>query len=107
MRALAQNNQTPRLNNRSLLTRNGLERVAQNARVIEPNARYGNGDGIGRACGIPTPTHANLEHGSIHRGLGKHHKCGSRQQVKRRDGIGALPRRHAARIHAMSRLDSC
>ena len=105
MRALAQNNQAPRLNNRSLLPRNGLERIAQNARVIEPNARNGNGDRIGRTCGVPTPAHADLEHGNIHRGLGKHDKCGSRQQVKRSDGIGALPRRHTTGIHATARLD--
>ena len=74
--------------------------------MIEPNARNGNGNGIGRTRGVPTSAHANLEHGNIHRGLGKHYKCGSRQQVKRRDGIGTLPRRHTARIHAMSRLNS-
>ena len=50
--------------------------------------------------------HADLEHGNIHRGLGKHDKCGSRQQVKRCDGIGTLPRRHTTGIHAMSRLNS-
>ena len=107
VRALAQHNQAPGFDNRSLLTRNGLERVAQNTCVIEPDARNGNGDGIGRTRGVPTPAHANLEHGNIHRGLGKHYKCGSRQQVKRRDGIGTLPRRHTARIHATPRLDSC
>ena len=107
MRALAQHNQTSGLDNRRLLTRNGLKRVAQDARVIEPNARNGNGDGIGRTRGIPTPAHANLKHGHVHASLGKHHQCSSRQQVKRRDGIGTLPRRHTARIHATSRLDSC
>ena len=106
MRTLAQNNQASRLNNRSLLPRNGLERIAQNACVIEPNARNGNGDGIGRTRGVPASAHADLEHGNIHRGLGKHDKRGSRQQVKRRNGIGALPRRHTTGIHAMSRLNS-
>ena len=98
VRALAQNNQAPRLNNRSLLPRNGLERITQNTCVIEPNARNGNGDGIGRTRGVPAPAHTNLEHGNIH---------GSRQQVKRRNSIGALPRRHTVRIHATPRLDSC
>ena len=107
MRTLAQNNKAPRLNNRSLLPRNGLERVAQNTCMIEPNARNGNGDGIGRTRGVPTPAHANLKHGYVHASLGKHYKCSSRQQVKRCDGIGALPCRHTARIHAMPRLDSC
>ena len=74
--------------------------------MIEPNARNGNGNGIGRTRGVPTPAHANLKHGNIHRGLGKHYKCGSRQQVKRCDGIGTLPRRHTTGIHAMSRLNS-
>ena len=106
MRALAQNNQASGLNDRSLLTRNGLERIAQNTCVIEPNTRNGNGDGIGRTRGVPTTAHANLEHGNIHRGLGKHHKCGGRQQVKRSNGIGALPRRHTVRIHPTSRLNS-
>ena len=106
MRALAQHNQASGLNDRSFLPRNGLERIAQNTCVIEPNARNGNGDGIGRTRGVPAPAHANLEHGNIHRGLGKHYKRGSRQQVKRRDGIGALPRRHTVRIHATPRLDS-
>ena len=106
MRALAQNNQAPRLNNRSLLPRNSLERIAQNSCVVEPDAGNGNGDGIGRARSIPASAHANLEHGNIHRSLGKHDKRGSRQQVKRRDGIGALPRRHTTGIHSMSRLNS-
>ena len=106
MRALAQNNQSPRLNNRSLLPRNGLERVTQDARVVEPDARNGNGDGIGRTRGVPTAAHANLKHGNIHASLGKHHKCSSRQKVKRRDGIGALPRRHTTGIHSMPRLNS-
>ena len=106
MRALAQNNQASRLNDRSLLPRNGLERIAQNTCVIESDARDGNGDGIGRACGIPTPAHANLEHGNIHRSLGKHHKRCGRQQVKRCDGIGALPRCHTTGIHSMPRLNS-
>ena len=106
MRALTQHNQASGLNDRSLLTRNGLERIAQNARVIEADARDCNGDGIGRTCGVPTPAHTNLKHGNIHRSLGKHYQCGSRQQVKRRDGIGALPRRHTVRIHATPRLDS-
>ena len=106
VRALAQNNQAPRFNNRRLLARNGLERVAQNTCVIEPDARNGNGDGISRTRGVPTPAHANLEHGNIHRGLGKHHKRSSRQQVKRRDGIGTLPRRHTTGIHSMPRLNS-
>ena len=106
MRALAQNNQAPGFDNRSLLPRNGLERIAQNTCVVEPNARNGNGHGIGRARSIPASAHANLEHGNIHRGLGKHDKCGGRQQVKRRDGIGALPRRHTVCIHATPRFDS-
>ena len=105
VRTLAQNNQAPGFDNCSLLPRNGLERIAQNACVIEPNARNGNGDGIGRTRGVPTTAHANLEHGNIHRGLGKHDKCSGRQQVKRRDGIGALPRRHTTSIHTMARLD--
>ena len=106
MRALAQNNQAPRLNNRSLLPRNGLERIAQNSSVVEPDADDGNGDGIGRARSIPASAHANLKHGNIHASLGKHHKCSSRQKVKRRDGIGALPRRHTTGIHSMPRLNS-
>ena len=73
--------------------------------MIEPDARNGNGNGICRTRGVPTSAHTNLEHGNIHRGLGKHDKCGSRQKVKRRDGIGALPRRHTTSIHAMPRLD--
>ena len=73
--------------------------------MVEADTRNGNGDGIGRTRGIPTAAHANLEYGDIHRSLGKHYKCGSRQQVKRRDGIGALPRRHTTSIHAMPRLD--
>ena len=105
VRALAQYNQASGLNDRSLLPRNGLERIAQNTRVIEPNARNGNGDGIGRTRGVPAPAHANLEHGNIHRSLGKHYKCGSRQQVKRCDGIGTLPRRHTVRIHPTPRLN--
>ena len=106
MRTLAQNNQAPRLNNRSLLPRNDLERISQNACMVEPDACDGNGHGVGRTCGVPTPAHANLKHGNIHRSLGKHYQCGSRQQVKRRDGIGALPRRHTVRIHPTPRLNS-
>ena len=105
VRALAQNNQAPGLNNRSLLPRNGLERIAQNARMVKADTRNGNGDGTGRTRGIPTPAHANLKHGNIHRSLGKHHQCGSRQQVKRRNGIRALPCRQAMSIHATPRLD--
>ena len=105
VRTLAQNNQASRLNNRSLLPRNGLERIAQNACVIEPNARNGNGDGIGRTRGVPASAHADLEHSNINRSLGKHDKCGSRQQVKRRDGIGTLPRRNTTRIHTTTCLD--
>ena len=106
MRALAQNNQSPRLNNRSLLPRNGLERIAQNTCVIEPNTRNGDGHGISRTRSIPASAHANLKHGNIHASLGKHHKCSSRQKVKRRDGIGTLPRRHTTGIHSMPRLNS-
>ena len=106
MRALAQHNQASGLNDGGLLPRNGLERIAQNARVIESDARDGNGNGIGRARGVPATAHADLEHGNIHASLGKHHKRGGRQQVKRRDGIGTLPRHHAARIHSMPRLNS-
>ena len=106
MRALAQHNQAPGLNDRGLLTRNGFKRVAQNARVVEADTRNGNGDGVGRTRSVPAAAHADLEHGNVHRSLGKHHQCGSRQQVKRRDGIGALPRRHTTSIHAMPRLDS-
>ena len=73
--------------------------------MVEADTRDGNGDGIGRTRGVPTAAHANLEHSNIYRGLGKHHQRGSRQQVKRRDGIGALPRRHTTSIHAMPRLD--
>ena len=73
--------------------------------MVESDTRNGNGDGIGRTRGVPTAAHANLEHSNIYRGLGKHHQRGSRQQVKRRDGIGALPRRHTTSIHAMPRLD--
>ena len=106
MRALAQYNQASGLNNRSLLPRNSLKRVAQNTSMVEPNARNGHGDGIGRTRGVPTTAHANLEHSNVHCSLGKHHQCGSRQQVKWRDGIGALPRRHTVRIHATPRLNS-
>lgn len=67
MRTLAQNNQAPRLNNRSLLHRNGLERISQNACMVEPDARNGNGDGIGRTRGVPASAHADLEHSNIHR----------------------------------------
>ena len=73
--------------------------------MIEPDARNGNGNGICRTRGVPTSAHTNLEHGNIHRGLGKHDKCGSRQQVKRRDGIGTLPRRNTTRIHTTTCLD--
>ena len=107
VRTLTQHNQTSGFDDRGLLPRNGLERITQNTCMVESNARNGDGQGIGRTRSIPTPAHANFEHGNIHRGLGKHYQCGSRQQVKRRDGIGALPRRHTARIHAMPRLDSC
>ena len=106
MRALAQHNQAPGLDDRSLLPRNGLERVAQDVRVVEPDAGDGNGDGIGRTRGVPTAAHANLEHNNIHCSLGKHHQCGSRQQVERRNGVRALPRRHTTSIHAMPRLNS-
>ena len=106
MRTLTQHNQTSGLDDRSLLPRNGLERIAQNTCVIEPNARNGDGDRIGRTRGVPAPAHADLEHGNIHRGLGKHYKCGSRQQVKGRDGIGTLPRRHTTGIHSTPRLNS-
>ena len=105
MRTLAQNNQAPRLNNRSLLPRNGLERISQNACMVEPDACDGNGHGVGRTRSIPASAHANLKHGHVHASLGKHHKCGSRQQVKRCDGIGALPRRNTTGIHATPRLD--
>ena len=105
VRTLTQHNQTSGLDDRGLLPRNCLERVAQDAHVVEADTRDGNGDGIGRTRGVPTAAHANLEHSNIYRGLGKHHQRGSRQQVKRRDGIGALPRRHTTSIHAMPRLD--
>ena len=105
VRALAQHDQAPGLDDRSLLPRNCLERVAQNACMVETDTCNGNGDGIGRTRSVPTAAHTDLEHGNIHHGLGKHHQCGSRQQVKRRDGIGALPRRHTTSIHAMPRLD--
>ncbi len=78
VRALAQHNQAPGLDDRGLLPRNCLERVAQNARVIEADTRNGNGDGIGRTRRMPTAAHANLKHSNIYRSLGKHHKCGSR-----------------------------
>ena len=106
MRALAQHNQASGLNDRSLLPRNGLERIAQNTCVIEPNACNGHGDRIGRTRSIPASAHADLKHGHVHASLGKHHQCSSRQQVKRRDGIGALPRRHTTGIHSMPRLNS-
>ena len=105
VRTLTQHNQTSGLDDRGLLPRNGLERVAQDAHVVESDTRNGHGDGIGRTRGVPTAAHANLEYGNIYRGLGKHHKRGGRQQIKRRDGIGALPRRHTTSIHAMPRLD--
>ena len=106
VRALAQNNQASALNDRSLLPRNGLERISQNACMVEPDACDGNGHGVGRTRSIPASAHANLEHGNIHRSLGKHHQCGSRQQVKRCDGIGTLPRCHTTGIHSMPRLNS-
>ena len=55
VRALAQHNQAPGLDDRGLLPRNGLERIAQNTCVIEPNARNGNGNGIGRTRSIQRP----------------------------------------------------
>ena len=73
--------------------------------MVKSNARNGDGDGIGRTRSIPASAHANLKHGNIHRSLGKHDKRGGRQQIKRCDGIGALPRRHTTGIHAMPRLD--
>ena len=106
MRALAQHNQASGLDDGGLLPRNRLERIAKNTRVVESDARDGNSNGIGSARGVPTSAHANLEHGNIHASLGKHHKRSGRQQVKRRDGIGTLPRRHTARVHAMPRLNS-
>ena len=66
MRAFAQHNQTSRLDDSSLLPRNGLERVAQDARVVEADARNGNGDGIGRTRSVPTAAHADLEHSNVH-----------------------------------------
>ena len=105
VRTLTQHNQTSGFDDRGLLPRNGLKRVAQNACMVESNARNGDGQGIGRTRSIPTPAHADLKHGNIHRGLGKHYKCGSRQQVKRRDGIGTLPRRQAMSIHTTPRLN--
>ena len=73
--------------------------------MVEPDAGDGNGDGIGRTRGVPTAAHADLEHSNVHCSLGKHHQRGSRQQVKRRNGVRALPYRHTTSVHAMPRLD--
>ena len=63
-------------------------------------------DGIVALGGGVTGDLAGFAAATLLRGLGKHHKRGSRQQVKRRDGIGTLPRHHTTGIHSMPRLNS-
>ena len=93
MRTLAQNNQTPRLNNRSLLPRNSLKRVAKDLHMVESNARNGDGDGIGRTRSIPSSAHANLKHGNVHASLGKHSQTGHGQKIEGRNRTELLARR--------------
>ena len=104
MRALAQNNQAPRLNNRSLLPRNSLKRVAKDLRMVESNARNGDGDGIGRTRSIPASAHANLKHGNVHASLGKHSQTGHGQKIERRNSTELLARRLTTRIETTARL---
>ena len=100
MRALAQNNQTPGFDNRSLLPCNSLKRIAQNTSMVEPNARNGHGDRIGGAGGIPTTAQANFQHGNVHTSLGKHNHCRGRKQIERGDKVSAFPGSHTTFIHA-------
>ena len=104
MRTLAQNNQAPRLNNRSLLPCNGLEGIAKDLRMVESNARNGDGHGIGRTRSIPSSAHANLKHGHVHASLGKHGQTGHGQKIEGRNRTELLTRRLTTRIETTTRL---
>ena len=61
--------------------------------MVESNARNGDGHGIGRTRSIPSSAHANLKHGNIHRGLGKHSQTGHGQKIEGRNRTELLARR--------------
>ena len=104
MRTLAQNHKATRLNDRRLLARDLPERVTQNTRMVEADARDRDGNGISRARGVPAPAQADLEHRHVNAGLREHHHRRHGQQVERRDRVGWLPGGDAMRVHPTTRL---
>ncbi len=74
MRALAQTTRRPGLITAAFSPAIASSVSPRNARMVEANARNGNGDGIGRTRSIPAAAHANLKHGHVYGSLGKHSK---------------------------------
>ena len=106
VRALAQHNDAPRLDDRRFLGRDLLQGIAQNPHVVQADARHGNGYGVGGAGGIPATSHANLQHRRVYAGLCKNHHRGNCKQIKGRDGIAGLAGGLATKVDAAARLAS-
>ena len=75
-----------------LLAGDGLERITEDARMVESHAR--DGHRLYRLHGarrIPAAPHAALEHGDIHVRLCEGHAGGYGEYVELRHVIGSLP----------------
>ena len=84
---LTQNHEATRLDDRRLLARDLPERVTQNTRMVEADARDRDGNGSSRSW-RPAPAQADLEHRHVNAGLREHHHRRHGQQVERRDRVG-------------------
>ena len=90
MGALSEHDTASRFDDGSLLPRDGFKGVAENAHVVETDARNGDRDRVGCARGVPATAHSDLEHCNINARLGEHDHRGDRQQVERGDGVRFL-----------------
>ena len=74
--------------------------------MVESDAGDGDrADGPGRARGVPTPSHPDLEHHDVDALLGADDERRDRDQVELRDVIGLLAARDASLVHAAPGLD--
>lgn len=80
----AQNAGAAGLDDGGLLTRDSLQGVAEDARVVKADAGDGHAaDGLHGRGGVPAAAHAALQNGHVDAGLGKDHGGGPRSSVVR------------------------
>ena len=88
-RRRAEHNRNPGMDDGGLLAGDLGERVAQNRRMVEGDARKRAADRGNGARRVPTTAQPDFQNGVVHVLKRIHHKCRGSEELKLRDALGA------------------